>query len=262
MMNKAPISRLILKEYYCTQKIFKMVFLNHLIMFAATFLALGSFQYGNLRLLEETDRNLVYSFIVFYIRLVPIMAFGSMGGMVGEYSVKEERGSIRRFFMTTPISGYRIVAAKLSYCLLLQAAGCVLMLIYCLFLQGVFHIAVHPGIIGLFLMGHAVFSLLQFSLWGLGLVTKSMDMAGILLMVIDFVIGGIAYVIYNAIAPGKIGMDISQLADQTINGNALALIDNLERKGMGLIPYAILAIVIVYVLAFLCIGKLYERREK
>lgn len=257
-MKKAPIWGLMLKEYYCAKKAFTTFWFMFAVIIIAVLLVMGSFQFGNLKDLDEASKKNILPLLVLYGKYIPMMCLFTIGNGIAENTIQVDKAKVRRFFLITPISGYRIMGAKLLTILLVNGLGLVISLIYGFLLQVLFAIPFSLGTLALMLLVAVGLSFFTFTFMALGFVTKSMDQAGLCMIPILLGVAGlIKLCVGHFVDPAK----VAEISVQ-MNEALLETIAVLENKMIGWIPWLLLLLAVLYLLAFIGLGKLYQRREK
>ena len=193
-MKKGSFGGLLFREWYIAKK--KVIL--YLVMIAGVFalciMALLSFEYGNLALLDEQIKSAVYVEIVPMIKLYPMLAAGMLCTAVGESTVFDERKLWKYFSKSTPVSCFRMAGAKYT----LMAAGVLLGLLLSFgFLLGL-NLVMKPPIeddIPLGLIMYAIIVFVSVVLQLGGQLTGSSDKAGIIMTAIVFA-GAVAFSCY------------------------------------------------------------------
>lgn len=257
-MKKAPIWGLVLKEYYCAKKAFTTFWIMFAVIIIAMLLVMGSFQFGNLKEMDEASRKAIFPLLVLYGKYIPMMGLLTLGNGIAENTIQQDKSKVRRFFLITPISGYRIMGAKLLTMLLVSGFGLVVSLIYGFLLQVLFAIPFSWGTLALMLLMAVGLAFYTFTFMALGFVTKSMDQAGLCMIPILLGTAGlIKWCVGHFVGEEKVGEILVQM-----DGASLEMISMLENKIIGWIPWLLLLLAVLYLLAFIGLGKLYQRREK
>ena len=257
-MKKAPIWGLVWKEFYCIKKDLQMMFWICFGFSAIVMLVMGSFQYGNLRFVdEETIQSL--PMVIIFINLIPILGFSAIASAVSDYTVREEKSLVRRFYLVTPVSGFRIAGAKVLSMAILFVFGQLCTGVYIFLVKNVFHISFGAGIFGISLAMAAAYSLLNLVFLVIGFFTKSKEQAGLILIIL------MVLVVIISVGMGKFIPDLSLniVGYLTIfEENPLGTMVSLEKLGNRIIPFAIAVCILIYLAGFGVLGLLYQRREK
>lgn len=258
-MKKAPIWGLVWKEFYCIKKDLQMLFWFWFGYSAIMMLVMGSFQYGNLRFVDEEAMESLYPLVIFFVNFIPLLGFSAIASAVSEYTIREEKLLVRRFYLVTPVSGFRIAGAKILSMAILFVFGQLCTGVYIFLLKNVFHSFAGAGIVGISLVIAAAVSLLSLVFLVIGFFTKSKEQAGLILIIL------MALVFIVNVGMGKVIPDLSVNIEGYLTRfgeNPLGTMVSLEKLGNRLLPFAIAVCILIYLAGFGVLGLLYQRREK
>lgn len=239
---------LLFREWYMAKNKVILYLAMIAAVFALCIMALLSFEYGNLALLEEQIKADVYAQVVPIVKLYPMLAAGMLCTAVGESAIYDEKKLWKYFSKSTPVTCFRIAGAKYTLMAMAAAAGLLLSLGFILGMNTVMKTPLENDL---------PLSLVMFSLTVLmsvilqlgGQATGSADKAGIIMAAV-FIVGaaGLAYFFKTKELP----------KETTIAERITLFLPDLPTSA------AIAAVVIVGSLAvgFVCSAMLYKRREK
>lgn len=248
MMRKGSFGGLLFREWYMAKK---RVFLYLVIIagiFALCFMALLSFEYGNLALLDEKIKDAVYNQIVPIIKLYPVIGAGMLCTAVAESTIFDEKKLWKYFSKSTPVSCFRMAGAKYTLLIACAAIGLLLAFGFILGMNLLMKTQIEDDI-PLCLTFYAVIIFMSVVFQLGGQITGSADKAG-LIMAATLIAGVVAFAGYIKTK------NVPQ--DATI----------VDRITMLLPDYStcviLSAAVIVGALAvgYVCSAMLYKRREK
>lgn len=248
MMRKGSFGGLLFREWYMAKK---RVFLYLVIIagiFALCFMALLSFEYGNLALLDEKIKDAVYNQIVPIIKLYPVIGAGMLCTPVAESTIFDEKKLWKYFSKSTPVSCFRMAGAKYT---LMAASAAVGLLLAFGFIFGINRVTKAPvrDDIPLTLIVFAVLIFASVVLQLGGQITGSADRAG-LIMAATLMAGVIAVAVYFSKQDLPQDMAIGDIISMLLPDYSTCVI--------------LSAAVIVGSLAvgYICSAMLYKRREK
>lgn len=247
-MRKGCFGGLLFREWYMAKN--KVILYLAMIagVFALCVLALLSFEYGNLALLDEQIKADIYAQIVPIVKLYPMIVAGFLCAAVGESAVFDAKKLWKCFSKSTPVSCYKIAGAKYTLMAIAAAAGLLLSLGFILGMNLVMKTPTQNDL-PLSLVMFALMVLMSVILQLGAQATGSTDKAGIIMMAVFLVgVAGFAFLIKTKDFP----------TETTIAERITALLPDPATSAV------IAAVVIVGSLAagFVCSAMLYKRREK
>ena len=247
-MRKGSFGGLLFREWYMAKNKVILYLAMIAAVFALCILALLSFEYGNLALLEEQIKADVYAQVVPIVKLYPMIAAGMLCAAVGESAIYDEKKLWKYFSKSTPVTCFRIAGAKYTLMAMAAVAGLLLSLGFILGMNLVMKTPAQNDL-PLSLVMFSLVVLMSVILQLGGQTTGSADKAGIIMAAV-FLVGvvGLAYFFKTKELP----------QEATIAERITMFLPDLPTSAV------IAAVVIVGSLAagFVCSAMLYKRGEK
>ena len=247
--KKASIGGLIYMDYYSGRKYVRNTILISLFLAVGVMLVYASFQVGNLRLLPEDVKEEAMKMAIGWGKYLPIYGFCSIPESVMELSVKMETAKWNRFRLTTPAGGFRFALAKVLYMMLLMAVAIGLSVTYLTIYGMIFPGQLNLGTFGVVFLFMAGVNLMGDMVLIYGTFFQSIEKAA-LALVGTFLILLVGFLL---ISP--------YILPETID-TQFDVFGFLESHGTQLLPGSLAVLVLTYVVCFLAVGFMYQRREK
>lgn len=247
-MKKGNFGGLLYREWYMAKNKVTLYLVLIVGVCALCVMALLSFEYGNLALLEEQIKEDVYKQIIPIVKLYPMMAGGMLCAAVAESAISDAKKLWKYFSRSTPVSCFRIAGAKYALMAAAAAAGLALSLAFLLGINLVMKTPVEDDLsLSLILFAIVILMSVIFQLGAQ--FTGSADKAGIIMAVV-FLAGVVGFALY---------FNTKEIpADTPIADRATIFLPDPATSAV------IAAVIIIGSLAagFVCSAMLYKRREK
>lgn len=253
-MSKKSRWGLIYREFYISKDYLKKQGLALLLVTVLILLPLASFKYGNLRLINSSDRDTMFNMALIYGKYIPIFTMSMFGFANFESEVMNCSAKWRRYQLVTPLSGFQFAFYKYAYCFLTMCVMSVLATIFFRVFDLLFGGSNHVGEMGILVTIFVVGTMTETITLVYGMIFGSMDKAGMAMIATILPVSGIGYMLFRD--------KVVALANYISNINGTSDLDNIELLGTKVLPYAIVALIVIYMIGMVGIGMIYKRREK
>ncbi len=248
-MRRKKILGLIYKDLYMGRKQLLTSFCSSVLIAVFAIVILLSFRYGNLKLLEENSRSVLFNYSLFVAKYLPVMGFCLCANSIAEISVREEMTKWVSFRHTTPVSPFRFALAKYITMLSLGILSIGLSMGYLKMVDEIFDLPVNHRQFAVVLLVAVLAGFMSVTLQIFMIMFRSTDKAGIAMVVTLVVLAVIIRVIYVAVPAA---FDFGPI--NSINDIEAIVWDN---KWFILVVY-----ILEYFVGFMVTAWLYKRREK
>ncbi|MGN0367877.1 MAG: hypothetical protein ACI4EK_03765 [Wujia sp.] len=248
-MKQKTLRGLLYKELYMGKKPLIASFASAFVLAGLCLLVLNSFEHGNLRLLEDSARNVMWDFSLIACQYLPVLMLCFASEVVAEISVKEEDSRWARFRLTTPVRPIRFATARFALMVGMNFIAIVLSIGYLALVSVLFDVRFTVGKVGIVWLCATATGLFSVSMQIMVLLFRNLDKAGMAMMgflvVLLVILRGI-----NEANPEIFGIHkIHNLSD-------------MEQLAGQRYPIFIVLFLVIFLCGFVVTTCLYRRREK
>lgn len=251
-MKSKRLGSLIYRELYLGKKS-AVTFISAMVMAITGIIILLSERYGNLRLLLDAGEE-VYYLLDLFIKIIPVMALAtavveiSMAGNLGENS------KWNNYRLSLPISGFEFSLAKHLIFGLVELVTLGISIGIRLLINYLVNESFHMNQIAFILAIHVLSVYMAFFMqFFLILFQGSQDKAGIAVVAVM----GVSFLVIN-----QLPESVRATFDFEAQGGILDIMTNLEILAGKNMDWILGIYLLCFLISFVCVGWLYERRVK